>query len=778
MDVSAVPPFSRVNCPRCGENTRVKNEFGPYTLLRRHAIGGMSVVFIARDNTLDREVALKILNEEYSASGRRIAAFEEEARITASISHPHVVRVLTTGRAFGRFYIAMELVTGGHLEHQIRERGALPESEVLPLAIEVAEGLRAAHAVGLIHRDIKPGNILLDAMGHAKIVDFGLALVTMGGKAQAKEIWATPYYVPPEAIEGRPEDFRSDIYAFGATFYHALAGKPPCGEESMVTTILREAKLNVRPLAAAAPQLNAETCAVIDRAMAFEPGRRFQSYDELIAALKFAWLQSSGEAGSTETALMRRRRLAKRREKIWMVVAAASLLSLIGGAVLALKRPPKPREARAVDEIASVVEAPAGEATLDPAVAERIGNRYKEARTALEGGELLRAQQGFAALRDDPEVMEPTGTWAGVEAVISALLDGRGEDAREEAKRTLAHLNGLGPADEKSLRVELAPLLESFNGWAPLSAEKLSPANAAAPDVMVWMLAGLKEWEQGRWALAARFFTVLLEAPLRESEGWARLYQQLARNYLADQARLAPFMPGEPAQSVEACRAQREALDRVLGELQTRGRARFNVRAWQLELARREHDLREEAAVPKPPPMVAWQELRPAAEALCRQFQFAEAVARLKTDETEPENRAARDALLAMAALAGALFDDLEDDLKKPATGVSLVSHDGKATFVSLALVEPHQLKAMDADGKVLEIGWADLSPDAVIELHRRLVRNAADDADRLRRHETAIAFDWLAGDRARATAAAERLAKDNPEFKTRWEALVAALKP
>jgi len=84
----------------------------------------------------------------------------------------------------------------------------------------------------------------------------------------------------------------------------------------------------------------------------------------------------------------------------------------------------------------------------------------------------------------------------------------------------------------------------------------------------------------------------------------------------------------------------------------------------------------------------------------------------------------------------------------------------------------------MDADGKVLEIGWADLSPDAVIELHRRLVRNAADDADRLRRHEAAIAFDWLAGDRARATAAAERLAKDNPEFKTRWEALVAALKP
>ena len=222
MDVSAVAPFSNVECPNCGKHTRVKREFGPYTLVRRHAIGGMSMVFVAHDNTLDREVALKILSEEFSADERRIAAFEEEARITASFSHPNVVRVLTTGRAFDRFYIAMELVPGGHFEHQIRERGKIPEIEMLPLAIEVAQGLKAAHAAGLIHRDVKPGNILLDAEGHAKLVDFGLALVTQGGKAQATELWATPYYVPPETVEGHAEDFRSDIYAFGATLYHAL----------------------------------------------------------------------------------------------------------------------------------------------------------------------------------------------------------------------------------------------------------------------------------------------------------------------------------------------------------------------------------------------------------------------------------------------------------------------------------------------------------------------------------------------------------------------------
>src|ERR1035437_5275050 len=146
MDVSAVSPFSNVECPLCKKHTRVKREFGPYTLTKRLAIGGMSLVFVGHDNALDREVAVKILNEEFSADEKRIAAFEEEARITALISHPNVVRVYTTGRAFGRYYIAMELVAGGHLETQIHERGMVPEAEALALAIEVAEGLKAAHA--------------------------------------------------------------------------------------------------------------------------------------------------------------------------------------------------------------------------------------------------------------------------------------------------------------------------------------------------------------------------------------------------------------------------------------------------------------------------------------------------------------------------------------------------------------------------------------------------------------------------------------------------------
>ena len=162
MNVAAHPPYSRVVCPSCQTENRVKKEFGSYVLNRRHAIGGMSSVFTATDSALDRDVALKILSEEFSSDGKRIAAFEEEARLTASFSHPNVVRVFTTGKAFGRLYIAMEFVPGGHFEHHIRERGRIPETEALPLAIQVAEGLKGAQAAGLIHRDVKPGNILLD----------------------------------------------------------------------------------------------------------------------------------------------------------------------------------------------------------------------------------------------------------------------------------------------------------------------------------------------------------------------------------------------------------------------------------------------------------------------------------------------------------------------------------------------------------------------------------------------------------------------------------------
>lgn len=583
MDVAAVAPFANVECPQCGEQTRVKIEFGPYTLLRRHAIGGMSMVFAALDNTLGREVALKILSETFSANERRIAAFEEEARITASFSHPNVVRVLRTGRAFDRFYIAMEFVPGGHFEQQIRERGKIPEAEMLPLAIEVAQGLKAAHAAGLIHRDVKPGNILLDAMGHAKLVDFGLALVTHGGKAQASELWATPYYVPPETVEGYPEDFRSDIYAFGATLYHALAGKPSCGEESMATDILREAKKKVLPLSLRDPSLSPETCRVVEKAMAYNPDARFSSYDELIASLTAVLNQlKNGRPEGLDSAAVRRAEK-KRRERVLAIRVSAGLLVLaaLGGPALWWLKRPKP--------VKTVTHPPPVEVVTPPVLPDNSANimkSYREARAAVAARDFDKAARDFATLYQDPEVQEPTRTWAGVEAVLAEYLNGRAPEARRQARDTAAHAKSL-PSGSSRVGDPLIATLGALDKLPPLP----PPAADAPPDdasgLLAAALAGLKNWEQGMPAPAVACFKAVAAAKLPPDDQWAAIYQQLAADYLADyQVLSGPLFATEPADKAGCQTAIRE-LEKALDRLKTRGRAPFDVRAWQLDLARR-----------------------------------------------------------------------------------------------------------------------------------------------------------------------------------------------
>jgi len=590
MDVSAVAPFANVECPQCGKQTRVKLEFGPYTLLRRHAIGGMSMVFAALDHTLGREVALKILSESFSVNERRIAAFEEEARITASFSHPNVVRVLRTGRAFGRFYIAMEFVPGGHFEQQIRERGKIPELEMLPLAIEVAQGLKAAHSAGLIHRDVKPGNILLDAKGHAKLVDFGLALVTQGGKAQAAELWATPYYVPPETVEGYPEDFRSDIYAFGATLYHALTGKPSCGEETMATDVLRDAKKRVIPLSLRDPTISPETCRVIEKAMAYNPNARFSSYDDLIANLTAVLRKlKNGRTDVVDSAAIRRAEK-KRKERaigISLGFALVVLAAVCGTALWWINRP-KP--------VNTVKDPPPVDAVTQPQVPDNSANimkSYREARAAVAAKDFEKAAGDFVILYQNPAVQEPTRTLAGVEAVLAQFLNGRASEARNQARDTANHAKSL-PQNSARVSDELTARLGKLDQFPPLPGPAANAPLTDASRTLAAMLAGLKNWEQGMPAPAAACFKAVVAAKLPPDDQWAAIYQQLAADYLTDYQLLSgPLFATEPVDK-ESCETAIRELEKALDNLKTRGRAKFDVRAWQLDLAKKASRLEPE----------------------------------------------------------------------------------------------------------------------------------------------------------------------------------------
>ena len=249
----------------------------------------MGSVYKARDTRLNRFVALKLLRKEFAGDASFTAKLQEEARITASINHPHVVEVFSVGEDHGQFYVVMELVDGGSLDDKMEDEKRISELQTLEVGLQVAKGLQAALKAGLIHRDIKPGNILFADAQTAKIVDFGLALLAeQHAETEGGEIWGTPYYVAPERLTGVPEDFRSDLYSLGATLFHAVAGRPTFENETLSAMELKKLKANPVPLQKIAPDVSDETAAAIDRMLRPEPADRQSSYKVLIDELQSA----------------------------------------------------------------------------------------------------------------------------------------------------------------------------------------------------------------------------------------------------------------------------------------------------------------------------------------------------------------------------------------------------------------------------------------------------------------------------------------------------------
>jgi len=192
------------------------------------------------------------------------------------------------GMDHGQFYVVMELIDHGSLDDLVESQGRVPEHQVLDVGIQIARGLRAAHRKGLIHRDVKPANILFVDEQAAKIGDFGLAAFATQDPQSDRVIWGTPAYVAPERLSNQPEDVRSDIYSLGATLFHAVAGKPPIASSTNSATELRELKQHPAELRTIAPDVSAPTARVLQRMIAPDPKQRFSFYDELLAELDAA----------------------------------------------------------------------------------------------------------------------------------------------------------------------------------------------------------------------------------------------------------------------------------------------------------------------------------------------------------------------------------------------------------------------------------------------------------------------------------------------------------
>jgi serine/threonine protein kinase len=271
------------------------SKLGHFNLLEEIAHGGMGTVYRAFDPTLNREVAIKVLRGELAHDPKFLNDFLQEARSAAAISHPHIVQIYFVGEEKSQYYIVMELLQGRTIREIIEKDGPLPEERGLELAIDVVEGLRAAYKGKMIHGDIKPANIFITEDTGAKVLDFGLSKLANVEVAPTDGIWGSPYYISPERVGQKAEDFRSDVYSLGATLFQMLTGRPPF--EADTPEELAAKRLNEKPplLRDVNPDLTRKTEEVVNKMLNKSILLRYRDYDALLEDLKDAKTEATAK---------------------------------------------------------------------------------------------------------------------------------------------------------------------------------------------------------------------------------------------------------------------------------------------------------------------------------------------------------------------------------------------------------------------------------------------------------------------------------------------------
>ena len=557
MDMSDVMPFTEVTCPGCQRKMRARQHFNHFTLLEQVGEGGMGAVYKALDNNLNRYVALKILKKEISSNAEEQAKLAKEARLTASVNHPHVVKVFHFGRDHGQFYLAMELVEKGSLDQLMGIQKRIGEAQVLEVGMQIAMGLGAALEIDLIHRDIKPGNILFADAHTAKLVDFGLAIVMDEEASVRGEIWGTPYYIAPEKLDNQAEDFRSDIYSLGGTLFHALAGRPPYEAESASMVALKQLKSQQVSLQSFAPDVSSETAYVINRMMAKDPEERYQSYEELIGHLSYAREKLLERARKP---LQPKQRVVLETDETRKVTAIISIV-LLGFVLLAglgvyLMRD-KIFPASAVTE--TVVR------KLNPEEAKSL---LKSGVTTLAQGDLEGARAEFQRLSTQADFPQPEKSWAAMNGALASLLLGEAPQAVEAFKKlNKAGLYSTSTQDQRlaNFFVEVSRVVAQGQ---PISAS-IRNLYDARDEVFALLIFAIYDWEAKSDFANAGTLLRTFNARVSKTD-WAFEYKPLAEKYLADWKVLDPLEKAlEKVDSPAAASALLVQVQAARSQLQT-----------------------------------------------------------------------------------------------------------------------------------------------------------------------------------------------------------------
>jgi len=449
--------------PEVGEGSVID---GRYRLLRRIGSGGMADVWEAEDPHLQRRVALKVLHRRFAQDREFVERFEREAEHAAGLSHPNVVAVFDRGDDEGAHYIAMQLL-GGRTLRELIDQGLTPEQSV-SLIRQVLEGAGYAHRHGVVHRDLKPRNVIVDDDGKATVTDFGIARAGASEITQAGSVMGTPHYLSPEQAQGQAVTAVSDLYSIGVMLYEALAGRAPFEAESAVAIAMKQVSHTPQRPSSINPAVTPALDAVVMRALEKDPGERFQSAEAFIAALDAAAREPGGGGGTAAFAALppvvapgeavaaepdEEEERRKRRRRTWWVLAAIAVLigALVGfsltrdtetevpgvtGNQLGVSIALLEQNDFKVGEIARVrrdvaantvleQDPPAGKASLDCAVLSYFCSKPKVALTVSAGPGSAKVPGGLsgAPAEEAVERIEEAGFEAKIERVNSEAVE-------------------------------------------------------------------------------------------------------------------------------------------------------------------------------------------------------------------------------------------------------------------------------------------------------------------------------------------------------------------
>ncbi len=292
LNVTKLPDLTKFHCPSCDKTITLTKEFANYTLKEIIGIGGMAVVYRAFDNTLQRNVAIKILNESLMTKEEHKLLFLKEAQMAARLNHSAILPIYAFDKHDGKYYIVMPYMQGSSLKGQIFDKSLSQDkrqkhlNNTIHWILEITKGLVYSLHHGIVHHDIKPGNILLDKYNNAHLCDFGLAQIfrVAPHKTLSPQFWLSPHYTSPEKVMYRREDYRGDIYSLGATFYHLITGQPPFHSnniDGLITARFEQKPKNPRSLNRS---ISRKTANLILNMLNLQPAKR-PEYSEILLIL-------------------------------------------------------------------------------------------------------------------------------------------------------------------------------------------------------------------------------------------------------------------------------------------------------------------------------------------------------------------------------------------------------------------------------------------------------------------------------------------------------------